>query len=77
MINAEIRSVYFATQNPLSSSKVYFQKWLLEQRTMDKQIEKDGYCKSVRVQRFSLIPLWYSSEVLAGEKGLENTILFF
>lgn len=62
LLRAEQRSVFFATQNPISQSKVYYQKWLLQKLFVDKLVQEGNRCVTKRVgPRYAAIPLWYTT----------------
>ncbi len=66
LIKAEQKSVVFATQNPTSQNKVYYQKWLLEKSSVTKKIAEGNRCVEKPMEpRFSFIPLWYT----VGDEG--------
>jgi len=65
LFRAEQRSVIFATSNPGSESKVYYQKWLLEKALISTETDEGNQCVPQQETRYSFIPLWYT----VGDEG--------
>lgn len=80
LLKAEQRSVIFASNNPVSSSRVFSQKWLLEKLTIPKQIDQGDKCviDPVPEIRYSMIPLWYTilpdGKDASSEQDLEQSL---